>query len=126
MASIHPQKLHHKIYLTYKVCQDKKVQKMREEPSSNDFPNLRSILGEAGFLTMLMTLLCFQTGKYHNCFLRGFIQQLMDVDTKPHSPISGPVAGSCVEECEIEVRKTAEIKDTKSRLIELINMGPWG
>ena len=49
-------------------------QRLREWPT-NDCPNL----------DMIDTLLCLQTEVQHNCLLRNFIQQLMEIDVEAYN-----------------------------------------
>ena len=55
-------------------------QRLREW-STNDYSNFRPIACKTPD-TINDTLLSLQTGTYHNCLLRVFIQQRMETDTE--------------------------------------------
>jgi hypothetical protein len=63
-----------------------------------------------------------QTGIYHNCLLKGFVRQEIQIDAETHSQTFGGAQESC-ESFGDTIEQAGGIKDTTRRPTESANYG---
>jgi hypothetical protein len=94
-----------KFLLSIRCTGIKMEQKLREQTPMTGPPWDLSHGRETTPDTVKDTLLCLQTGAWHNCLLKGFIHQQTETDAETHSQTSVRAQGSHVIELGIEVSK---------------------
>jgi hypothetical protein len=69
------------------------------------------------------TLLCLQTGSWHNCPLRSSTQQLTKIDAETCSQTLDKSSGSHVEPVWERIKGPGEDRNSRE---SSINLDPWG